>query len=82
MNGKRAKWLNKLVTLRNPVLLTLIRNEYRERTKEMSPRGIYRAAKKLWYKGKIQEVKGWPTLQELVKQQKLKQEKLSSKTEK
>lgn len=66
MNGKRVKWLNKLVTTRNPVLLTLIRNEYGEQTKQMSPRMIYQAAKKLWYKGKIQEVKGWPSLRELM----------------
>jgi hypothetical protein len=66
MNGKRAKWLNKLVALRNPVLLALIRNEYGERTKQMSPRMIYKAAKELWRKGKIQEVKGWPSQRELL----------------
>jgi len=70
MNGKRAKWLNKLVALRNPVLLTLIRNEYGELTKQMSLRMIYQAAKKLWYQGKIQEVKGWPSRQELLTLQK------------
>ena len=70
MNSKRSKWLNKLIALRNPVLLALIRNEYGERTKEMSPRMIYQAAKKLWYKGKIQEVKGWPNRRDLLNLQK------------
>lgn len=77
MNGKRAKWLNKLIVFRNPVLLTLIRNHYGELTAKMSPKQVYRAAKKLWKKGEIQKVKGWPTHRSLMNMQ-----KSSSKTEK
>ena len=63
MNNKRAKWLRRLVETRNPVLLTLIRNKYGEKTTLMDPRQIYQAAKKMWYKGEIQRVTGWPTIQ-------------------
>ena len=65
MNNKRAKWIRRLVETRNPVLLTLIRNKFGEKTKEMGPRQIYQAAKKLWYQGEIQEVTGWPTTDQL-----------------
>jgi hypothetical protein len=62
MNSKRSKWLKRLVESQNPVLLTLIRNKYGERTKEMGSRQIYKAAKKMWYQGEIQRVTKWPTL--------------------
>jgi len=77
MNHKRAKWLNKLVMLRNPVLLTIIRNRYGELTMKMSPKQVYKAAKKLWKKGEIQKVKGWPSYKQLMNMQ-----KSTSKTEK
>jgi len=62
MNNKKAKWLKRLVETQNVVLLTMIRNKFGERTKEMGPRQIYQSAKKLWYKGEIQKVIGWPTV--------------------
>lgn len=67
MNQRRSRWLRKLVQTQNPVLLTMIRNKYGERTKDMGPVQIYRAAKKLWSRGFIKEVTGWPTYKELKK---------------
>jgi len=67
MNGKRAKWLNKLVTTRNPVLLLLIRNKFGEKTQGMDYGSLYNAAKRLYKRGEIQKVKNWPTLKELKK---------------
>jgi len=67
MNQRRSRWLRKLVQTQNPVLLTIIRNKYGERTKEMGSVQIYRAAKKLWNRGFMKEVKGWPTYKQLKK---------------
>jgi hypothetical protein len=43
----------------------MIRNKFGEKTKEMDPRQIYQAAKKMWYQGEIQRVTGWPTIQSM-----------------
>jgi len=67
MNQGRTKWLRRLVETRNPVLLTLIRNKYGEKTQAMGPKQIYKAAKKLWEQGEIQKVTAWPNIQELKK---------------
>jgi len=60
MRAKRKKWIAKLSTSNNPVLLTLIRNKYGERTTEMGPRQIYKAAKKMWNRKEMQHIEGWP----------------------
>lgn len=65
MNGKRSKWLRKMTTSFNPVLLTLIRNKYGEKTKEMDQNQLYKTAKKLWKSGELKEIKGWPTINKL-----------------
>jgi len=65
MNGKKVKWLRKLVNTRNPVLLLLIRNNFGEQTQSMTYSNLLAAAKKLYKMGEIQKVKNWPTLQEL-----------------
>jgi len=65
MNGQRSRWIRKLCETQNPVLLTIIRNKFGEKTKEMGPRQIYQSAKKLWYLGYIQKVTGWPTANQL-----------------
>ncbi len=65
MNGKRSKWIRRLAQTQNVVLLTMIRNKFGEKTKEMGPRQIYQSAKKLWDRGDIQKVKGWPTYNQL-----------------
>ena len=65
MNGKRAKWIAKLVATQNPVLLVMIRNKYGKLTERMTPRQIYQAAKKMWYSGELKGVRGWPSLKEL-----------------
>ncbi len=65
MNGNKAKWIRKLVKSKNPVLFTLIRNKYGEKTATMNERNVYRAAKKLWKSGDLQEVEGWPSCNQL-----------------
>ena len=65
MNEKRAKWIRKLIDTKNPVLFTLIRNKYGEKTNTMNERNVYKAAKKLWKTGELQEVTGWPSCNEL-----------------
>jgi len=66
MRGTRKKWIVKLASSKNPVLLTLIRNKYGERTTEMGSRQIYKAAKEMWNRKELQRVEGWPpTLKDL-----------------
>lgn len=67
MNGKKAKWLKKLVNTKNPVLLLLIRNKYGEETQGMDYGQLYNITKKLYKNGEIQKVKNWPTMNELRK---------------
>jgi hypothetical protein len=67
MNGKKAKWLKKLVSTRNPVLLLLIRNNFGEQTQSMTYTNLLSAAKKLYKMGEIQKVKNWPTMTDLKK---------------
>ena len=67
MNGKKAKWLKALVRTRNPVLLLLIRNEFGEKTQGMNYDKLYKISKKLYKQGKLQKVKGWPSVEELRK---------------
>ena len=67
MNEKKAKWLRKLVATRNPVLLLMIRNKYGESTQGMDYGKLVRITKKLYKKGEIQKVKGWPTIHEMRK---------------
>ena len=49
----------------------MIRNKFGEKTKEMGPRQIYQSAKKLWNRGELQKVTGWPTMQQLKNMAKL-----------
>ena len=67
MNEKKAKWLRKLVATRNPVLLVMIRNKYGESTQGMDYGQLSKITKKLYKKGEIQKVKGWPTMHEMIK---------------
>jgi len=67
MNNKKAKWLRKLIEKRNPVLLLLIRNNYGESTQGMDYKNLFRAAKKLYKKGEMKKIKGWPTINEMRK---------------
>ncbi len=67
MNQKKAKWLRKLVSTRNPVLLLLIRNKYGEQTQGMDYGQLNKKAKQLYKQGEIQKVKNWPTMEELRK---------------
>ncbi|MCK5613092.1 hypothetical protein KAR91_65065 [Candidatus Pacearchaeota archaeon] len=65
MNQKKVKWLRKLVSIRNPALLLLIRNKYGEETQGMDYHQLFKKAKKLYKNGEIQKVNGWPTLKEV-----------------
>ena len=67
MNGKKSKWLKKLVTSKNVVLLLLIRNKYGESTQGMGYGQLLKKAKHLYKRGEIQKIKGWPTLEQLRK---------------
>jgi len=67
MNEKKVKWLRKLVSTKNPVLLLLIRNKYGESTQGMDYGKLFKTAKKLYKKGEIQKIKGWPTMSEMRK---------------
>jgi hypothetical protein len=67
MNQKKVKWLRKLVSIKNPVLLLLIRNKYGESTQGMDYGQLFKTAKKLYKKGEIQKIKGWPTIHEMRK---------------
>jgi len=67
MNGKKAKWLRKLVSTKNAVLLLLIRNKYGESTQGMDYNQLYTKAKHLYKRGEIQKIKGWPTTNEMRK---------------
>ena len=71
MNRTRTKWIRMLCGSQNPILLTMIRNKFGEKTKEMGPRQIYQSAKKLWNRGELQKVTGWPTMQQLKNMAKL-----------
>jgi len=65
MNQKKAKWLRKLVSTKNPVLLLLIRNKFGEATQSMDYGKLYKTAKKLYKSGEIQKIKNWPTIKQL-----------------
>jgi len=67
MNQKKVKWLKKLVSTKNPVLLLLIRNKYGESTQGMGYAQLFNTAKKLYKNGEIQKIKGWPTIHEMRK---------------
>jgi hypothetical protein len=67
MNGKKVKWLRKLVSTKNPVLLLLIRNKYGESTQGMDYDKLFNITKKLYKKGEIQKIKGWPTMSQMRK---------------
>lgn len=58
MRGKRVKWIRKLVINTDPAMLLTIRKYYGERTQEMRPFALLRAAKKLW-KRNIPEREYW-----------------------
>jgi len=60
MRQTRTKWIRKLSASNNPVLLTMIRNKYGEKTTDMNRRQVYRATKKMWNRNELQHVKGWP----------------------
>lgn len=67
MNQKKAKWINKMIATRNPVLLLLIRNEFGEATQGMTYSILKNKAKKLYKMGKFKNITGWPTRDELRK---------------
>jgi hypothetical protein len=67
MNGKKAKWLKRLVSTKNVVLLLLIRNKYGESTQGMGYGQLLKKAKYLYKKGEVQKIKGWPTINEMRK---------------
>ena len=67
MNGKKSKWLKRMVSLKNPVLLLLIRNKYGESTQGMDYHHLYKKAKYLYKKGEMQKIKGWPTMEQMRK---------------
>jgi len=56
MNGKKVKHLRRLIAANEPILLMTIREHYGERTKEMSYRQTYQAAKKLYKKGELDDL--------------------------
>jgi hypothetical protein len=70
MNGKKAKWLRKLVNTKNPVLLLLIRNIYGDETQGMGYGQLFKKAKYLYKIGEMQKIKDWPTMDQLRKIQK------------
>lgn len=53
MNAKQAKRARRLTEKRNPVILMKLVEEYGSKTKEMNPRQIYQAIKKLFKKEKL-----------------------------
>jgi len=53
MNGKTTKKLKKKLLNNTEETLLIIRSEYGELTQNMTPKGVIRAAKKLYKKGKI-----------------------------
>ena len=67
MNQKKVKWLRKLVSTKNPVLLLLIRNKYGEWTQGMDYGQLFKTTKKLYKKGELQKIKGWPSMSEMRK---------------
>ena len=64
MNSGRAKLIRKLIALKNPQVLLMLRNVYGERTAKMSYQQIVRAAKRLW-KEKAPGTEKWPKRKEL-----------------
>ena len=56
MRGKKAKQLRRLLDANEPILLMAIRQHYGEKTKGMSYRETYRAAKKLYKKGELDDL--------------------------
>lgn len=56
MRGKKAKQIRRLLAAKEPILLMTIRQEYGERTKEMSFRSTYKAAKNLYKRGLIDDL--------------------------
>jgi hypothetical protein len=53
MNQKKAKRLRKHILENMESALLILRNEFGERTKEMSARAVYQNMKKMYYEGKI-----------------------------
>ena len=53
MNGKRSKLIRKMLVKPDIRLLTLVHEVYGERTKDMGPRQLYQAVKKMYKKGLI-----------------------------
>jgi hypothetical protein len=53
MNQKKAKKLRKYILQNMESALLILRNEFGERTQEMSARAVYQNMKKLYYAGKI-----------------------------
>ena len=56
MNGKKSKHIRRLLEAREPILLMTIRQHYGDRTKEMTQRQTYQAAKKLYKLGEIDDL--------------------------
>lgn len=56
MRGKKAKQIRRLLEAKEPILLIAIRQEYGEKTKKMSHRSTYRAAKNLYKQGRLDDL--------------------------
>ena len=56
MRGKKAKQIRRLLEAKEPILLMAIRQRYGEKTKDMSYRQTYKAAKKLYKEGDLDDL--------------------------
>lgn len=62
MNGRRAKWIRKQLMEGNAAIFLAVRMEMGSRTENMTPRNIYKTAKRIWAQGKADQKlwkKGW-----------------------
>jgi len=56
MNGEKARHIRRLLEANETILLMAIRQRYGEKTKEMSKRDTYKAAKKLYKEGDLDDL--------------------------
>lgn len=58
MRRKRTRWIRKLFIDMDPALILSLNNIYGKEAEKMTPRSLYRKAKKMWLE-KNPEVKNW-----------------------
>ncbi len=65
MNGKRSKWIRKVVMSRHPKIMEMVKKRYgEERANKMTYNQVIKACKKMW-KGRVPGIEQWEIYKEV-----------------